>query len=78
MSTVSPLLALADSHWYVHNRCTVQLLALVTQTLRFLPVIETLVENSGILTVEKKLQRALALVIVHDVGAFASPAVMRS
>jgi hypothetical protein len=55
-----------------------QLLALVTQTLRFLPVIETLVENSGILTVEKKLQRALALVIVHDVGALASHAVLRS
>ena len=45
-----------------------QLLALVTQTLRYLPVIEKLVDNSGLLTVEKKLPRAFALVVVHDVA----------
>jgi putative methyltransferase len=45
----------------------VQLLALVTQTLRFLPVIEKLVDNSGLLEVERKLPRSLALVVVHDV-----------
>eukprot|EP00038_Savillea_parva_P002355 m.113616 g.113616 ORF g.113616 m.113616 type:complete len:612 (+) comp10811_c0_seq2:214-2049(+) len=45
-----------------------QLLALVTQTLRFLPVLDQIVDNSKILTVERRLPRSLALVVAHDVA----------
>lgn len=42
------------------------LLALVTQTLRYLPVLNRLIEAAQLREVERKVDRHLLLVLVHD------------